>query len=67
MNGKTVKKIRPDKEFYKEYLGGTYHTIYEADEVEQLASSVMGDTILMNHIRTGTKEKTEDITLQAYL
>lgn len=31
-----VKKIRPDKEFYKEYLGGIYHSVYEADEVKQL-------------------------------
>jgi len=29
-------KIRPDKEFYKEYLGGVYHSVYEADEVKQL-------------------------------
>ena len=32
-----VKKIRPDKEFYKEYLVGTYHTIFGADKVEQIA------------------------------
>ena len=31
-----IRKIRPDKEFYKEYLGGVYHSVYEADEVEQL-------------------------------
>ena len=31
-----IRKIRPDKEFYKEYLDGVYHSIYEADEVEQL-------------------------------
>ena len=29
-------KIRPDKEFIKEYNGGTYHSVYEADEVKQL-------------------------------
>ena len=31
-----ITKIRPDFEFYKEYNGGTYHSVYEADEVEQL-------------------------------
>ncbi len=34
---KPFYKIRPDKEFYKEYLGGTYHTIFNADKVEQIA------------------------------
>ena len=34
---KPFYKIRPDKEFYKELNGGTYHTIYEADKIEQLA------------------------------
>tara|TARA_R110000796_G_C14332527_1_gene409319 strand:+ start:68 stop:565 length:498 start_codon:yes stop_codon:yes gene_type:complete len=34
---KPFYKIRPDKEFYKEYLGGIYHTVYKADKVEQLA------------------------------
>ena len=31
-----VTKIRPDKEFYKEWHGGVYHSVYEADEVKQL-------------------------------
>ena len=34
---KPFYKIRPDNQFYKELNGGTYHTIYEADKVEQLA------------------------------
>jgi len=31
-----VTKIRPDKEFYKEWRGGIYHSVYKADEVKQL-------------------------------
>lgn len=34
---KPFYKIRPDKEFYKEYYGGVHHQIYKADEVKQLA------------------------------
>ena len=31
-----IIKIRPDKEFHKEWLGKKYHSVYEADEVKQL-------------------------------
>ena len=31
-----VTKIRPDKEFYKEWNGEIYHSVYKADEVKQL-------------------------------
>lgn len=31
-----VRKIRPDKEFYKELNGVVYHSVYKADEVKQL-------------------------------
>ena len=31
-----IRKIRPDCEFYKEWNGGTYYSVYEADEVKQL-------------------------------
>tara|TARA_R110000744_G_scaffold123243_1_gene228380 strand:+ start:78 stop:584 length:507 start_codon:yes stop_codon:yes gene_type:complete len=34
---KPIRKIRPDKEFYKEWNGGIYNPVYKADEVEQLA------------------------------
>lgn len=31
-----VTKIRPDKEFYKEWNNEVYHSVYKADEVKQL-------------------------------
>ena len=34
---KPFYKIRPDKEFCKEWNGGVYHSVYEADKVEQIA------------------------------
>ena len=34
---KPFYKIRPDNQFYKDLNGATYHTIYKADKVEQLA------------------------------
>jgi len=34
---KPFYKIRPDKEFYKEWNGGVFHTIFNADKVEHIA------------------------------